>query len=143
MTLDLLNDDTTLADIGGMVGVIHTYEVTPRVNPARVRPFVYSILLLRGGVRADEVEATIAPHAHPDDVRCWDFDATQLQLVIAYTLEDLVKKEILRRSDDGLYVFATTAAATTTAISVTAATDGQLPDHLLADMARHYYPFPR
>lgn len=141
MTLNLLNDEIDLASFGGMVGAVHTFEESPRITSARVRPFIFSILLLCGGVRAGEVEANIAPLAHPDDIRAWETDATRLQLVIAYTLEDLVKKEILRRRDDGLFVLASTSTATTTAISVTAATDGQLPDHLLADMARHHYPF--
>lgn len=137
--MQLFDDDMTdLTTLGGMVGVLNLYEESPRLNPARVRPFVFSILLLRGGVRPQEVMSSLAPHAHPDDLRSWDDDYTPLEVCVLHTLNVMVEKGLLRKRSDDLYVLESTATAARTAISVTATLDAQLPDHLLAEMGRSH-----
>lgn len=135
MTIDLLDDDIP----GGCVGDLITFDVTPRVNPARVRPFIFSVLLLRGAVRLQEVVGSMTPHVHPDDLRVWDTDATQLELVVSYALQGLVKKRVLRENADGLFVLDSTPEATRRAITATSALDAQLPDHLLQEVGRNHY----
>lgn len=132
MTIQLLPHEATELEAA-------TWDVTPRITPARVRPFVFAILLLRAAVRAEEVIASLAPHAHPDDLR--DFSevddeeqGTGLEICVARTLQELVDVEILRLRGDGLFVLTSNRAALARAISVVAATDGQLPDHLLSDL---------
>lgn len=137
--MQLFDDDATdLTGLGGMVGVLNLYEESPRLNPARVRPFIYSILLLRGGVRPEEVISSLSPHAHPDDLRSWDDDYTPLELVVNHTLDVMVKHSVLRRRSDNLYVLDATPEASRKAISITATLDAQLPDHMLAEMGRNH-----
>lgn len=136
MTLSLIDDD--LHALSGMVGTV-MFDESPRMNPARVRPFVFAILLLRGAVRAEEVIASLSCHAHPDDLRAWDSEATQLELVVAHTLAGLIKRRILRDRGDGLFVLSSTPEACRNAISITAALDAQLPDHLLQEVGRDFY----
>ena len=135
MTLELLDDDLP----SGAVGDLFTFDVTPRVNPARVRPFIFSVLLLRGAVRASEVIDSMAPHVHPDDLRSWDSEATQLELVVSHSLLGLVKKQVLRQRPDGLFVLDNTPEATRRAITATSALDAQLPDHLLQEVGRNHF----
>lgn len=114
---------------------LHLFEETPRINAARVRPFVYAVLLFRGGVRPEEVVDSIAPHAHPDDKHRWD-DASGLERTVKATLDDLTDKKILRLRSDGLYVLSSEPNGTSAAIRAVAALDAALPDHLLAEMGR-------
>ena len=139
MTIELLDDDSP----GGSAGDLLLFDVTPRINPARVRPFIFAILLLRGAVRAEEVISSLAPHVHPDDLRAWDSEATQLELVVSHAIQNLVKKRILRDRGDGLFVLDSTSEATARAITATSALDAQLPDHLLQEVGRNYYTPPR
>lgn len=137
MTIDLLDDDSP----GGSAGELVLFDVTPRINPARVRPFIFAVLLLRGAVREEEVLSSLAPHVHPDDLRSWDSEATQLELVVAHAISGLIKKRILRDRGDGLYVLSNTPEATRQAITATSALDAQLPDHLLQEVGlSHYNP---
>ena len=133
--IEILDDDY----IPGSVGELVLFDETPRVNPARVRPFIFAVLLLRGAVRAEEVVGSLAPHAHPDDLRTWDSEATQLELVVAHAIQGLIKKRILRDRGDGLYVLDSTPEATRRAITATSALDAQLPDHLLNEVGRNHY----
>lgn len=131
MTLLIQDADETETLFEGM----HLFNETPRINSARVRPFVYSILLLRGAVRAGEVVDSISCHAHPDDLHEWD-DATGLERTVEATLEDFVSKQILRQRADGLFVLSSEPVAVRAAISAVATLDASLPDHLLAEMGR-------
>ncbi len=139
MTIELVNESEDLDTLGGMIGALNLFEVTPRINPARVRPFVWSVLLLRSAVRIDEIVSSISPHAHPDDLRCWEGDESSLYLTVEATLDEMVKHNILRLGREGLYVLSNTPEASRRAISVTSTVNGQLPDHLLAEMGRSHY----
>jgi len=137
--LELLNDDSfSFTHLGGMVGSVHFFEETPRINPARVRPFIWSILLLRSGVTPGEVIDSMAPHAHPDDLRVWEDELSPLEMAVYWTLTDLVSKGILRHSADRqeLYVLESSKPAAQKAITVTSCLDAQLPDHLLSELGR-------
>lgn len=133
VTLSLVNDD--LAGLGEMFGAV-LFEETPRINPARVRPFVFAVLLLRAAVRASEVTASLCCHAHPDDLRRGDGEASQLDRVVQHTLIDLVQRGVLRDRGDGLYVLSSSSEGCRLAISIAAALDAQLPDHLLQEIGR-------
>ena len=138
MTLEVLNPNDDDCP-GGCAGDLVMFDLTPRLNPARVRPFIFSILLLRGAVRIDEVLSSVAVHVHPDDIRSWDSEATQAELVVTHAMHGLVKKKILRERHDGLFVLNNTPEAIRTAISVTSALDAQLPDHLLQEVGQQTF----
>lgn len=137
MTIELLDE----LDYSGSLGCVVLFDESPRLTPARVRPFIASVLLLRGAVREGEVIDSLSPHAHPDDLRSWDSEATQLELVVIHALHGLVKKNILRVREDGLYVLANTSEGTRFAITAVSALDAQMPDHLLQEVGQnHYHP---
>ena len=138
--MELINDADDLTTLGGMVGALNLFEESPRLNPARVRPFVWSILLLRGAVRPAEVVASIAPHANQDDLRSWDDDLSELEGTVWSTLHKMVKDGVLRTSEksDELFVLDSNFSASGKAISVTSTLDAQLPDHMLAEMGRSH-----
>lgn len=136
MTLELHDE------ISGMVGELFWFDETPRVNPARVRPFIAAVLLLRGAVRSEEVIASMTAHVHPDDLKSWEHESTRLELVVAIALGDMIRKRILRKGGDGLFVLDASSDATRFAITAASALDAQLPDHLLQEVSRnHYSPF--
>jgi hypothetical protein len=139
MTIELIDESEDLDTLGGMIGALNLFEVTPRINAARVRPFVWSVLLLRSAVRIEEIVSSISPHAHPDDLRCWEEDESTLHQIVRDTLDEMVIHNILRVGREGLYVLSNTPEASRRAISVTSTVNGQLPDHLLAEMGRTHY----
>lgn len=139
MTIELINESEDLDTIGGMIGALNSFEVTPRINSARVRPFVWSVLLLRGAVRIEEIVSSISPHAHPDDLRSWEQEEATLNHTVRATLDEMVEHNILRLGREGLYVLSNTPEASRRAISVTSTVNGQLPDHMLAEMGRNHY----
>ena len=139
MTIELINDNEDLDVIGGMIGSLNLFEVTPRINKARVRPFIWAVLLLRSAVRIEEIISSIAPHAHPDDLRSWEEDQADLELTVQATIYEMVQQQILRYGRDGLYVLSNSPEAARKAISVTSTVNGQLPDHMLAEMGRNHY----
>ena len=143
--MELLNfDGNDLNAIGGMVGALNTFEESPRMNPARVRPYVWAILMHRAGVTATEVVASIAPHAHGDDLRCWsegdEEEFSDLERAVYATLNKMVADGLLRVSEknEELYVLNSNNAATGKAINVASALDSQLPDHMLAELGRSH-----
>ena len=139
--MELINDEGSLTTLGGMVGALNLFEESPRLNPARVRPFVWAILLFRGAVRPTEVVASIAPHASEEDLRSWDEDdMTELEGCVWLTLQKMVKDGLLRVSEksDDLFVLDSSQSAARNAISVTSTLDAQLPDHMLAEMGRFH-----
>lgn len=137
MMIELPDDDMPAGSVGQLV----TFDLTPRANPARARPFIFSVLLLRGAVRASEVIDSMAPHVHPDDLRSWDVEATQLELVVTHAIQGLIKKRVLREHSHipGVYVLDNTPEAARRAITATSALDAQLPDHLLQEVGRQHY----
>jgi hypothetical protein len=139
MTIELINENDGLNALGGMVGALSLFDTTPTINAARVRPFVWALLLLRSAVRIEEIVSSISPHAHPDDLRSWEQDETDLFYVVKATLEEMVVHNVLRHGQEGLYVLSNTAEAARKAISVTSTVNGQLPDHMLAEMGRTHY----
>ncbi len=139
MTIELIDESDDLNAIGGMIGSLTLFEVTPRINAARVRPFVWSVLLLRSAVRIEEIVSSISPHAHPDDLRCWDEEESTLYQTVKATLDEMVLHNILRFGREGLYVLSNTPDASRRAISVTSTVNGQLPDHMLAEMGRIHF----
>ena len=139
MTIELFNENDGLEALGGMVGALNLFDTTPTINSARVRPFVWALLLLRSAVRIDEIVSSIAPHAHPDDLRSWNEEDTDLTYVVQATLEEMVAHNVLRHGQNGLYVLSNTPEAARKAISVTSTVNGQLPDHMLAEMGRTHY----
>lgn len=118
---------------GGCIGIV-TFDLNPKTTPARVRPFIWSYLLLRGAVRRSEVEAALSGHVAQDDLRVFDdpMDRSHLQVTIDNALAEMVFQNVLRVSGDDLYVLR--PEALTSAVSMTCQLNAQLPDHLLMEI---------
>ena len=128
-------DESTIdsvEDLGGCVGMVFL-DHQPKATPARVRPFVWAYLLLRGAVRRHEVEGALVGHVAEDDLRIFDdpLERTRLAVVIDDVLATMVFEGLLR-VNEGLYVLR--KEGITKAVSATCTLNAQLPDHLLMEI---------
>lgn len=128
-------DECTLESLSGCIGAV-AFDNNPRVTPGRVRPFIWSYLLLRGAVRRCEVSQALAGHVRDEDTRIDEdvLERTKLEAIIDDCLASMVLANVLRVNDD-LYVLKPEALSRT--ISLVTQLDAQLPDHLLADLTRN------
>ena len=123
--------------VGGCVGAV-TIDLQPHATPGRVRPFIWSFLLLRGAVRRCEVTGALSGHCSEVDIRCAadlpDDLRTPLEETVDSVLGEMVGQGVLRlaRRDEALYVLA--PAGLQQAISLVCQLNAQLPDHLLHDV---------
>ena len=124
-------------EVGGCVGLV-VIDDQPHATPGRIRPFVWSYLLLRGAVRRCEVSGALTGHVSGDDIRITAEDAgddrTPLDLIIDTVLGEMVHQGLLRLAshDDDLFVLAT--AGMRQAVSLVCSLNAQLPDHLLSEV---------
>lgn len=125
-------DESTINMPGGSVGLI-TFDHQPKATPARIRPFVWAYLLLRGAVRRCEVEGALTGHVQDHDIRAWSdpLERTELQVIIDDVLATMVFEGLLRVNQD-LYVL--TPQSMSKAVSTTCQLNAQLPDHLLMEI---------
>lgn len=125
-------DESTIEAPGGSVGFV-TIDLQPHATPARVRPFIWAYLLLRGAVRSSEVEQALAGHVLDGDLRAWSdpLDRTNLRVIVDDVLAEMVFEGLLRVNQD-LYVLK--PEAITKAVSMTCQLNAQLPDHLLMEL---------
>lgn len=134
-------------DIPGYCGPLA--DDRPRVTHARARPLLWGILLWCGGVRREELLASMAHLCPVDDTRLGVFDAlygdldedrSRLELVVDEVLGEEVANGRLRYRADGLYVL--TLKATQLSISLACQLNAQLPDHLLTEQVQNQLPVP-
>ena len=133
-------DESTInvCEPGGCVGLVLIDE-QPHGTPGRVRPFVWSYLLLRGAVRQCEVAGALCGHVSGDDIRITadesDDNRTPLELTIETVLAEMVAEGLLRlaHQDSDLYVLA--SAGTARALSLVCQMNAQMPDHLLNEIS--------
>ena len=130
--IDVSTIDDICEDLGGCVGMVFL-DHQPKATPARIRPFVWAYLLLRGAVRRAEVEQALAGHCSGDDTRIWDdpWNRTRLAAMIDDVLAAMVFDGLLRVNGD-LYVLK--KEGMTRAVSATCTLNAQLPDHLLMEI---------
>lgn len=124
----------------------------PRVTHPRARAMLWAILLWRGGVRREEMLASMGHLCPTSDTRIgeeavfdalngvWDDDRSRLELVTDEVLGEAVAEGLLRYRSDGLYVL--TLASLQKAIAVTCTLNAQLPDHLLTEQVMAQLPAP-
>jgi hypothetical protein len=132
-------DETTIdsCSVGGCVGAV-LIDDQPHATPGRVRPFVWSYLLLRGAVRSVEVEGALNGHVSGEDIRVIAEDFSDERSPLLATIESVLGEMVaqgslrLANKDDGLYVLATAGAQQ--AVSLVCQLNAQLPDHLLAEI---------
>ena len=126
-------DESTIEAPGGSVGLV-TIDLQPQVTPARVRPFIWAYLLLRGAVRSCEVVGALTGQVSDGDIRTWSdpLDRTPLQATVEDVLAEMVVHGLLRVNHDDLYVLKSEAMAK--AVSITCDLNAQLPDHLLMEL---------
>jgi len=125
----------------GCVGAL--FEDVPPLQVAHIRPYVIAILLHRGAVRSGEVEACLIPHCLTDDIRegAWDElindyrESSKLKELIDEVLGEMTIEGILRYNEE-LDIWVLTPTATRKAISWVAETNGMMPHHLLAELAK-------
>ena len=125
-------DECTLQQLGGCLGAV-AFDDQPRVTPGRVRPFIWSYLLLRGAVRRHEVVGALTGHVREDDIRIDEdpLDRSVLEATVDDCLASMVLANVLRVNGD-LYVLKPEALGRTG--SLVTQLDAQLPDHLLNDL---------
>ena len=126
----MINEATLdITEAPGATGLL--FDENPSATTSRIRPFVIGFLLLRGGVRRDEVAYSIHAHVSREDclLGLEDENFTRLELQIDEVLAEFVAEGTLRSRDDGLYVI--TPAGMQKAIAWTCCLNAQLPDHLL------------
>ena len=113
------------------------FDDRPHSTVARCRPFAIALLLLTGGVRSREIVTNMAPFVRHDDILVYEEGATLLEDMAADCLAEYVAAGLLRCRDDGLFV-ATVGSGGSSGlqklITWTCALNGQLPDHLLAEV---------
>jgi hypothetical protein len=135
-------DESTIHDAtcelpGGCVGQV-LMDLNPNATLGRVRPFVWSYLLLRGAVRRREVAGALAGHVSEDDIRqsneLPEDQRNPLEITIDTVLGEMVGQGLLRLAhrDDDLFVL--NPLGLQQAVSLVCSLNAQLPDHLLHDV---------
>lgn len=121
-----------IEDLGGCLGLV-VFDHQPQATAARVRPFVWAFLLLRGAVRGEEIVSALTGQVADEDLRAWDdhLGRTQLQAVVDDTLAEMVAHKILRRNESNLFVLRPEQLGKAT--SLACSLNAQLPDHLLIE----------
>ena len=127
-----IDSDNCIEDLGGCVGMVFI-DHQPKATPARIRPFIWAYLLLRGAVRRSEVEQALAGHVATDDNRIFDdrHGRTRLAAMVDDVLGTMVFEGLLRVNGH-LYVLK--KEGMTRAVSATCTLNAQLPDHLLMEI---------
>ena len=126
-------DEATIETItSGGVGPL--FDENPAATSSRVRPFVISMLLLRGAARTSEIAALMTPHLIRSDILLTSLDPgedqTRLELLIGEVFGEFVAEGTLRfQAEKDLYVL--TPEGMDKAIAWTCCLNAQLPDHLL------------
>ena len=121
-----------IEDLGGCLGLV-VFDHQPQATAARVRPFVWAFLLLRGAVRGEEIVSALTGQVADEDLKSWDdhLGRTELQVVVDDTLAEMVAHKILRRNESNLFVLRPEQLGKAT--SLACSLNAQLPDHLLIE----------
>ncbi|WP_424175341.1 hypothetical protein [Vulcanococcus sp.] len=123
----------------------------PHITVAWVKPFIWAILLYRGGIRRDELLACLTPLVPTDDLRCGVFDSllglqrddrNLLELRIDEAIAEEVEAGSLRYNDARDLWVLTGGEGKRTAISCACTMNSQLPFHLLDEEAMAQLPAP-
>ena len=118
-------------------------DETPVLLASHVKPYVIAILLHRGAVRRNEVQASLVSHCAISDLKVGEWDpfeddyceTTRLEELIDEVLGDFVSEGILRYNESqDLWVL--TGDNISTIISWAAATGAKLPQHLTMELSR-------
>tara|TARA_B100002051_G_scaffold226324_1_gene222017 strand:- start:23 stop:478 length:456 start_codon:yes stop_codon:yes gene_type:complete len=121
----------------GTVGLL--FDETPELNTAHVRPFVWAVLMYRGACRPSEVEAAIAQVCSVEELKTEVYDdgdeeMTRVEYLVGQVMAEFIAEGLCRYNDEkDLWVL--TARDVTKLINVATAVDGQLPKHVLQEVA--------
>lgn len=125
-------------------GVGLFFDETPLITTAQVRPYVIATLLHRGGVKYEEILASLTPHCNISDLKTGEWDPidgewieerTRLEKLVDEVLGEFVAEGLLRYNESqDLWVL--TASNISTIISWVAALGARMPQHLLMEMSR-------
>jgi len=132
--------------IPGAVGPF--IDELPIISHANVKPYVIAILLHRGAVKFEEIISSIAPHCAQIDLKvgAWDAienceieDKTRLELLVEEVLGEMVSARYLRYNESqDLWVLCLGDKNKNLPVIINwvSATGGQLPQHIILDMAK-------
>lgn len=129
----------------GTVGLL--FDDTPLLTHARVRAFVWPILLYRGAVRPSEVVAALTSVCSVEDLKvgAWDpllgdyGDRSRAEFLVDEVLGEMVGEGLCRYNEDqDIWVLTLGANRQNVphVINVVTALDAMMPQHLLADLAK-------
>lgn len=126
-------------------------DTRPHITVAWIKPFIWAVLLYRGGLRRDELLNCLAMLVPTDDLRCGVFDAllgierddrNLLELRIDEALaEEVAAKRLRFNRDKDLWVL-TGQEGMRTAIACVCTMNSQLPFHLLDEETMAQLPAP-
>ena len=121
----------------GTVGLL--WDETPELTAAHVRPFVWAILMYRGACRPSEVEAAIAQVCSVEELKTelyddGDEELTRVEYLVGQVMAEFIAEGLCRYNDEK-DIWVLTAKDVTKLINVAAAIDGQLPKHVLQEVA--------
>lgn len=125
------------AEVPGYCGPLA--DERPEVQEIHIRPFVWAHLLWTCGVRVEELMHSVSHLCRTDDLKAYTSEFSRLETVIRSVLAEYLDMGILRLSKDGLYVL-NIPAGLSLATTVACATNSQIPEHAVYDLALFHLP---
>ena len=124
--------------VSGSVGPF--VDDRPLLTHAAVKPYVIAILLHRGAVCRFEVVSALVPHCAEYDLRCFDTDEPNVEIIVDEVLGQMVADGLLRHNSDKMTWVLTLGdnkKNLPTIINWVSTLGGALPKHLLYELAKN------
>ena len=115
-------------------------EDTPKLTTATVRPFVWSILMFRTGVKSWEVVNALSAVCSVEDMKIHDEDEeerTWAEICVDTVIAEMVIEGLLDYNDEeDMWVLRYSPQVLPTVIKAVAGVNGSMPQHFLLEMAQ-------
>ena len=112
---------------------------TPKLTTATVRPFVWSILMFRTGVKSWEVVNALSAVCSVEDMKVHDEDEeerTWAEICVDTVIAEMVIEGLLDYNDEeDMWVLRYSPQVLPTVIKAVAGVNGRMPQHFLLEMA--------
>ena len=122
----------------GTVGLL--IEDQPKLTTAHVRPFVWSILLFRGGVHSWEVVSVLSSVCSVEDMKINDEDDDDrnwAEICVDNVLAEMVIEGLLEYNQEkDIWVLRYTPKAVPVVIKAVSGVNGSIPKHFILEMSK-------